>query len=144
LRIRKVRDPRTNKWVVKFTQKFAPHPSDLSRTVITNLYLNATEAETLSIFATNEIRKNRYYYEFEGRQYSIDMFIGDLFGLVLAESGCETDEELDSLATPSFALAEVTNIELFSGGKLSELKYEDVREEILRSGLLNATSAGNS
>src|SRR5258708_15147231 len=46
LRIRKVRDPRTNKWVVKFTQKFAPSPGDLSRTIITNIYLNAIEAET--------------------------------------------------------------------------------------------------
>src|SRR5213079_3253441 len=55
LRIRKVRDPRTNKWVVKFTQKLAPNPGDLSRTIITNVYLNATEAETLSIFAANEI-----------------------------------------------------------------------------------------
>src|SRR5262252_4309103 len=58
LRIRKVRDPRTNKWVVKFTQKFAPDRKDLSRTIITNLYLNATESQTLAIFEANEIRKN--------------------------------------------------------------------------------------
>jgi CYTH domain-containing protein len=144
LRIRKVRDPRTNKWVVKFTQKFAPNPDDLSRTIITNVYLNATEAETLSIFAANEIRKNRYYFDFEGRRFSVDMFIGDLFGLVLAETGFDSDEELDSFATPSFALADVTNNAIFSGGKLSELKYDDVRTEILQSGLLNARSAGNS
>src|SRR5213080_5193388 len=50
LRIRKVRDPKTNKWIVKFTQKFAPNPGDLSRTIVTNIYLNALEAETLSIF----------------------------------------------------------------------------------------------
>jgi CYTH domain-containing protein len=143
LRIRKVRDPRTNKWVVKFTQKFAPDPNDLSRTVITNLYLNATEAEMLAIFAANEIRKNRYYFDFEGRRFSVDMFIGDLFGLVLAEVGFETDEELDNFPLPAFAIADVTNIETFSGGKLSELKYEDVRREILESGLLNARSAGN-
>src|SRR5438477_11376774 len=68
LRIRKVRDPRTNKWVVKFTQKFAPNPTDLSRTIITNIYLNAIEAETLAIFAANEIRKNRYPFEFGGRR----------------------------------------------------------------------------
>ena len=59
LRIRKVREPKTNKWIVKFTQKFAPNPEDLSRTLITNTYLNATEAETLAIFEANEIRKNR-------------------------------------------------------------------------------------
>src|ERR1043166_5537767 len=144
LRIRKVRDPRTNKWVVKFTQKFAPNPADLSRTVITNLYLNATEAETFSIFEANEIRKNRYYFEFEGRRFSVDMFLGDLFGLVLAEISFETDDELDRFPTPPFAIAEVTNNEIFSGGKLSELKYEEVKEEILRSGLLNARSAGKS
>src|SRR5215467_6786964 len=63
LRIRKVRDPKTNKWVVKFTQKFAPDPKDFSRTIITNTYLNALEAETLAIFNANEIRKNRYKLE---------------------------------------------------------------------------------
>jgi len=143
LRIRKVRDPQTNKWVVKFTQKFAPNPKDLSRTIITNLYLNATEAETLSIFAANEIRKNRYYYEHEGTRFTIDMFIGDLFGLVLAEASFETDQEMDNFQTPPFALAEVTNLETFTGGRLSELKYAEVREEIFKSGLLNARSAGN-
>src|ERR1041385_3558775 len=72
LRIRKVRDPETNKWIVKFTQKFAPDPKDLSRTIITNTYLNAIEAETLSVFEANEIRKNRYKFEFEGREFAID------------------------------------------------------------------------
>jgi CYTH domain-containing protein len=144
LRIRKVRDPQTNKWVVKFTKKFAPNENDLSRTMITNLYLNATEAETLSIFEANEIRKNRYYFDFEARRYSIDMFIGDLFGLVLAETSFETDEELDNFQTPPFALADVTNNKTFAGGQLSELTYSDVRNEILQSGLLNAKSVGKS
>src|SRR3954467_13640492 len=116
LRIRKVRDPQTNKWVVKFTQKFAPNPNDLSRTIITNVYLNATEAETLSIFAANEIRKNRYCYDFEGRRFSIDMFLGELFGLVLAETDFATDDEMDRFSTPAFAIADVTNNEVFSGG----------------------------
>jgi hypothetical protein len=48
LRLRKVREPRTNKWTVKFTQKFAPNPDDLSRAIITNTYLNALEAGAIS------------------------------------------------------------------------------------------------
>jgi len=132
LRLRRVRDPQTNKWTVKFTQKFAPNPRDLSRTVITNTYLNALEAETLSIFNGNEIRKNRYPFQFSGKSFAIDMFLGDLFGLVLAEVSFDTDEELDSFPQPPFVLADVTNNELFSGGKLSELKFADVREEIMR------------
>ena len=139
LRLRKVRDPRTNKWIVKFTQKFAPNPDDLSRTIITNTYLNPLEADTLSVFGTNEIRKNRYYFDFEGRRFSIDMFLGDLFGLVLAEVGFETDKELDNFSKPPFALADVTNEQLFTGGKLCELTFSEVREAIRESGLITTT-----
>ena len=140
LRIRKVRDPRTNKWVVKFGQKFAANPEDLSHTIITNIYLNAIEAETLAIFEANEIRKNRYPFEFAGRKFSVDMFLGDLFGLVLAEVSFETDEELDGFPKPPFALADVTNNEIFSGGKLSQLTFADIRKEIEQSGLVTPES----
>jgi CYTH domain-containing protein len=136
LRLRKVRDPRTNKWTVKFTQKFAPNPEDLSRTIITNTYLNALEAEVLSVFNTNEIRKNRYYFEFAGRRFSVDMFLGDLFGLVLAEVGFETDDELDTFPQPPFAVADVTNDPLFTGSRLCELTFPDVKAAILRSGFI--------
>jgi CYTH domain-containing protein len=141
LRLRKVRDPRTNKWVVKFTQKFAPNPDDLSRTTITNTYLNPIEAETLAIFEANEIRKNRYSFEFEGRKFSVDMFLGDLFGLVLAEVSFETDSEVESFPKPRFALADVTNNELFSGGKLSQLTFAEIRIEIEKSGLVKMSEA---
>jgi len=136
LRIRKVRDPRTNKWTVKFTQKFAVEPADLSRTFITNIYLNAVEAETLSMFNANEIRKNRYYFDYEGNRFSVDMFLGDLFGLVLAEVSFDSDEELNNYPMPPFSLADVTNNETFSGGKLSQLTFAEVRVEIDKQGLL--------
>jgi len=140
LRIRKVRDPGTNKWTVKFTQKFPIEPNDLSRTLITNTYLNAIEAETLSVFNSNEIRKNRYYFNYDGKKFSIDMFLGDLFGLVLAEVSFETDEELINFPKPDFALAEVTNQEAFSGGRLAELTFTDVRAEITNHGLLETAN----
>src|SRR3954469_6015440 len=142
LRIRKVRDPQTSKHVVKFTKKSAPDPRNLSRTIITNIYLNALEAETLAIFAGNEIRKNRYYFEFEGRRFSIDMFIGDLFGLVLAETEFDDEAELDSYPLPPFALADVTQNEFFTGGRLCELTFAHIQNEIANSGLLKTTSAG--
>src|SRR5215813_9149607 len=141
LRLRKVREPRTNKWTVKFTQKFAPDKDDLSRTVITNTYLNALEAETLSVFNSNEIRKNRYRFEFEGREFGIDMFLGDLFGLVLAEVSFDTDEELDSFPKPPFAIADVTNNPVFAGGSLCELTFAEVREHIFERGLVTKATS---
>jgi len=143
LRLRKVRDPQTNKWVVKFTQKFAPDTDDLSRTTITNTYLNPIEADTLAIFEANEIRKNRYHFEFEGRQFSVDMFLGDLFGLVLAEVSFDNDDELENFSPPPFALAEVTNNELFSGGRLSQLSFADLKDELIRMGLIKSKSTGS-
>lgn len=143
LRLRKVRNPQTNKWTVKLTQKFAPDPEDFSRTLITNIYLNALEAETLAVFdAANEIRKNRYPFEFAGRKFSVDMFLGDLFGLVLAEVSFETDEELDDFPRPPFAIADVTGSELFTGGRLCELTFAEIREEIIRSAATRAEVAG--
>ena len=137
LRLRKVREPRSNKWTVKFTQKFAPNPEDLSRTIITNTYLNALEAEVLStVFDTNEIRKNRYPFEFEGRKFAVDMFLGDLFGLVLAEVSFETDAELDQFTKPPFALADVTRDDMFTGGRLCQMTFSEVRTEIANRGLL--------
>ena len=141
LRLRRVRDPQTNKWTVKLTQKFVPDPETLSRAIITNIYLNALEAETFAVFDANEIRKNRYPFEFNGRRFSVDMFLGDLFGLVLAEVSFETDEELDSFSKPSFAIADVTNNELFTGGRLCELTFEEIREEIAKSGMARSGSA---
>lgn len=141
LRLRKVRDPQTNKWTVKLTQKFAPDPKDFTRTIITNIYLSALEAENFAMFQENEIRKNRYWFEFEARKFSVDMFLGDLFGLVLAEVGFATDEELGSFPKPPFAFADVTNNLLFTGGRLSQLTFEDITEEIRNSGLLRTSLA---
>jgi CYTH domain-containing protein len=140
LRLRKVRDPRSNKWVVKFTQKYAPNPTDLSRTMITNSYLNAAEYEVLSIFEANEIRKNRYSLDFEGRKFSVDMFLGDLLGLVLAEVSFDTDEEMEGFQSPPFALADVTNNETFTGGKLCHLTLADIRNEVRRLGIFTQQS----
>ena len=130
LRLRKIRVPQTRKWKLKLTQKFAPAPPDFSRTIITNTYLSAGEYQVFSIFEANEIRKNRYPFEYEGCKYSIDVFLGGLWGLILAETEFETDEELDGFTPPPFAVRDVTNEELFTGGSLVNLTAEEIRVEL--------------
>jgi len=127
LRLRKIRVPETKEYILKLTQKFAPDAEDFSRTVITNTYLNAAEYEVLSIFEGNEIRKNRYTYEFEGRAFSIDVFLGALWGLILAETEFETDEEMEAFALPAFAVMDVTNDKMFTGAKLVEMTADEIR-----------------
>lgn len=141
LRLRKERDPQTNKWTVAFTQEYAPNPADLSRNLITRTYLTAHEYEMLSIFEANEIRKNRYQFEYAQRIFIVDMFIGELLGLVLAEVSFEDDEELENFEAPPFALAEVTNNETFSGSSLCFLNFDHIRAEVKRIGLFSEARA---
>ena len=132
LRLRKVRDPRTNEWTLKLTQKHAPSPPDFSRTLITNMYLSPYEYEVFSVFEGNEVRKNRYRFEHEGRLYSVDVFLGALRGLVLAETDFDSDEEMDAFPPPPFAHSDVTRDELFTGGRLAYLTAEELRAELAR------------
>ena len=132
LRLRKSRWPATNEWTLKLTQKHAPQPPDFSRTLITSIYLNEYEYEVLSVFEANELRKNRYPFGHEGRRYSVDVFLGPLRGLILAETDFDTDEEMDAFAPPAFASLEVTRDEMFTGARLVGLTAEDIRAELGR------------
>jgi CYTH domain-containing protein len=132
MRLRKHRWVPTNEWTLKLTQKHAPAPPDFSRTLITSLYLNEYEYEVFSVFEGNELRKNRYPYEHEGRLYSVDVFLGALRSLVLAETDFDDDAEMDAFNAPAFAHADVTREELFTGGRLVELTAEELRAELAR------------
>jgi CYTH domain-containing protein len=129
LRLRKSRWVPTNEWTLKLTQKHTPAPPDFSRTLITSIYLNEYEYEVFSVFEANEMRKNRYPYEHEGRKYSIDVFLGALHGLILAETDFDTDEEMDRFPPPPFAALDVTHDELFTGGRLVYLTIDELRAE---------------
>jgi CYTH domain-containing protein len=130
LRLRKIREPYKREWTWKLTQKFAPDREDFSRTLITNIYLTQAEYEMFQIFEGNEIRKNRYPYEHEGRKFSVDVFLGQLHGLILAEIEFDSDAELDNFQLPSFAHMDVTNDPMFTGGRLVELTADEIREEL--------------
>ena len=131
LRLRKARVPRTNEWTLELTQNFAPAaPHDLSRTLVTSIYLSQYEYEVLSVFEGNEIRKNRYPYEHEGRAYEVDVFLGELRGLVLAGTEFASDAETEGFNAPSFAVFDVTNEELFTGARLAHLSAEEIRAEL--------------
>ena len=132
LRLRKHRWVPTNEWTLKLTQKHCPDPPDFSRTLITSIFLTEYEYEVLSVFEANELRKNRYPYEHGGRLYSVDVFLGPLRGLVLAETDFDTDEEMDSFPPPPFAFRDVTREEMFTGGRLVGLTAEQLRAELSR------------
>lgn len=132
LRLRKIRDPLKREWTWKLSQKFAPVAHDYSRTFITNIYLSQYEYEVFSVFEGNELRKNRYPFEHDGRKFSVDVFLGALYGLILLETEFETDEEMREFAPPDFIAREVTNDALFTGGHLAYTTVDELRAELAR------------
>jgi CYTH domain-containing protein len=130
LRLRKARWVPTNEWTLKLTQKQTPRPPDFSRALITTIYLDEMEYEVLSVFEANELRKNRYPFRHGGRDYSVDVFLGPLRGLVLAETDFEEAEDMDAFPAPPFAVADVSREEMFTGGSLVGLTADEIREAL--------------
>jgi CYTH domain-containing protein len=121
--------------VYKFTQKYQAADRDATETTITNLYLSEAEYRLLAQLGGKKLVKTRYPYAYRGREYGIDVFEDELAGLVLAETECASQEEVQSLSKPDFALEDVTADPFFKGGNLVNLTNRELREELeIRTG----------
>lgn len=127
LRLRKIRVPETKERRWLLTQVIHPVPADLSQTIKVNTWLSAQEYEVLSVFEGNETRKNRFAYQHEGRDYTVDLYLGLLWGLLIAKTTIESDLTWDQALMPEFATADITNDPLFNGPKLPDLTIQEIR-----------------
>jgi hypothetical protein len=142
LRLRSVRAPETKEWTWILQQR---EPlDDLSQWRISEIYLNETEHGVFEIFEgrevrknervqTNEIRKNRYFYEFGGKEIEIDVFLGELWGLNLAKVYFENLKDLRKFNAPPFAILEITENGFFVGGNLVGKTFANVQSEFQKA-----------
>ena len=142
LRIRSVRDPETAGWTRIMQQRFPAGEGDLSTLKFAEIYLNEAEHAHFEIFEGTEIRKNRYFHEYDGRTFAFDVYLGKLWGLNIARVDFETRDELDQFESPPFAVVEITNDPFFLGEILVTKSFEDVRSEV--SKLTDYVSAADS
>jgi CYTH domain-containing protein len=141
LRLRTIRSPLTKEWSWILEQRFAPEAGDLSRWLISEIHLNEAEHAVFAPFEgreiqqnerveSSELRFNRYFYDFSGRQIEIDVFLNPLWGLNLAKVYFEAEEDLKNFTPPDFVVAEVTHNSFFTGSNLVGKTLEDVKREI--------------
>lgn len=139
LRIRSVRSPETKEWTFILQQRF-PVNEQFSHWKIAEIYLSEAEHEVFAPFEnreikknerveSNEVRKNRYFLDHEGKQISIDLYLGDLWGLILAKAEFGTEKELTDFEVPKFSVLEVTNDQFFVGGNLVGKTFAEVQAE---------------
>ena len=130
LRIRSVRDPQNSVWTRILQQRFPAVENELSALKVAEIYLNDEEHARLEHLEGEEIRKNRYFHEFDGRMFAFDVYLGLLWGVNTARVEFETADELDNFEPPPWIFLEVTSDPFFLGENLVKVKFDDVREHV--------------
>lgn len=134
LRLRQIRDPYANSWTRILQQRFPATDGEYSVTKLAEIHLNEDEYAHFAQFEGREIRKNRYFHEFDRVSIAFDIYLGGLWGLNTAKVDFETREAMENFVAPPFAIFDVTNDAFFFGENLVEKKFSDVQAEVARLG----------
>jgi len=132
LRLRTVRDPQSKQWTYILQQRIFINQGDLSETRRSEINLNDEEHAAFERFEGREIRKNRYFHEFEGVSVTFDVYLGDLWGLHTALVEFASAGERDAFEPPRFVIFEVTREPFFSGWNLVGKKFTDIQAEVAK------------
>lgn len=126
LRLRKVQTE--HDVTFKLAQKLRVHPRDTRVILHTNFYISESEYVFLiSTLPSHRLEKRRFTFHGGTIPMGIDQFQGHLEGLVIAEVDFGSNGDPLSLAMPSFALAEVTDDERFTGARLASTTHLQVK-----------------
>ena len=128
LRLRVLTNSDSDERLIKLTKKELS-PSPYFQT-IGRILLSPEEYEIVSRLDGHSLTKVRHYLRLPGRVFSIDVFEGELAGLVLCETEAENLEELMAVEPPPFVQSEVTEDMFFTGGNLCRLKRADLNEKL--------------
>jgi CYTH domain-containing protein len=122
LRIRRTDDK------YELTKKTQIDPNDAGQQREENVILTAEEYDGLSKGAGKVVSKVRYYMPYEGRTAEVDIFKGELEGLIVVEVEFDTVAEKAAFAMPPFCLVDVTQEEGIAGGLLAGKAYADIQD----------------
>lgn len=123
LRLRNIRVPETKAWSHILQQRQLI--DGMGEIKISEIYLNEGEYAHFQPFEGNEIRKNRYFHEFNGSSWAFDVYLGPLWGLNTAIIELGSTEEADRFEPPSWAAFDITAVEKFDDHNLydKEIRY---------------------
>lgn len=128
LRLRQLIDSDTGRRLFKLNKKQeSPSPYFCA---VNRILLSPVEYELFYAMEGNELKKTRYYHHFAGRVFSIDVFEGELEGLVLCETEANSLEALMEAKPPEYAKQEVTEDIFFTGGNLCRMTRLDLLRKL--------------
>ena len=143
LRLRLVRDPTSKNWT-RILQQHIFADNDLAETKLAEIHLNESEYSNFEQFEGREIRKNRYFHEFDRVSFAFDVYLGDLWGLSSALVEFQSADEMNAFDPPIFVIFEVTNDPFFLGKNLVGKKFDDVRARVAQIGATIPPASANA
>jgi len=131
LRLRRMQDSASGHCTHKLTKKYGTH-DPLARLIVT-AYLTDEEYRAMAILPGRLLSKRRYPVRGPREEFGLDVFLGPLSGLELAEVECASDEALREAQVPDWVLREVSSDPDFEGGNLACLDAQ-MLAALLRKG----------
>lgn len=128
MRLRLLADSDSDRTIFKLTKK-EPSESPYFRR-ISRILLSRYEYDLLCRLDGQRITKRRHYCKNQSRVFSVDVFLGELEGLILSEVESDSLEDLTSIEPPAFAIREVTDDQFFEGGNLSKVSRSELLEKL--------------
>jgi CYTH domain-containing protein len=128
LRVRRLEDSDTGGVSFKLTKKF--ESDSMFAHPIVSVRLSLAEYESLRSLPGGDLSKRRYYDEYRGLVFSIDVFQGKLDGLILCETESESLDALQAARFPDYARWEVTEDRFFTGGSLCTAEWPQIEAAI--------------
>ena len=87
--------------------------------LLTSIYLSPEEFALLSTLPGRTLRKTRHHIGLvNGVEMSVDVFDGDLSGLIMAEAEFDDAASMAAYPSPDFTVRELTDDPRYTGGRL--------------------------
>ena len=112
------------------------YPSEDSYSgAVVNVYLTPQEYLVFEAIPGRTLSKRRYHVTVGADEFGINVFEGQLAGLVLCEAEKPTREEVLSLEFPGWASVEVTEDTFFTGAHLAQIDRQTLQAELTSRGV---------
>ncbi|HTB49275.1 MAG TPA: hypothetical protein VK712_04290 [Verrucomicrobiae bacterium] len=116
----------------EITKKQPVDESDFSHQTEQTIPLKKDEFDALCKASRRRVEKDRYMITVEGRTAEVDVFDGELKGLVVIDFEFGSLEEKQAFKPPEFCLVEVTQELFIAGGQLAGKTYDDIAADLAR------------
>jgi CYTH domain-containing protein len=116
----------------EITKKIPVNEGDASAHTELTIPLDEQEFLALEKSSHKFVEKDRYKVTIDGHEAEVDVFQGELKGLVVIDFEFESEADMTSFVTPAVCLADVTQENFIAGGLLAGKSYADISSDLDR------------